>query len=145
MSRRKKNKLTRHQQAAGGSNNFSITQHRVSIGPIPDPETLTHYEQLLPGSAERIITRWEEQGKHRMALEKKVVNSGVMLAYFGLASAFILGLVGVAGGIWLIHEGKDGYGLAAIITSLGALGGVYIWGKSKQGEELRNKRAPFGR
>lgn len=80
-----------------------------------------------------------------MQLERTVVKSGVVLASFGLVSAFILGLVGVGGGIWLIHDGKDGYGLASIITALGGLAGVYMWGKKKQGEELSEKRDRMGR
>lgn len=78
-----------------------------------------------------------------MGLEKKVVNSGVILSFLGLLSGLVLGIMGIGGGVWLIHDGKDGYGFATIITALGGLAGVYIWGKSKQGQELREKRAPF--
>ncbi|MBI3794623.1 MAG: hypothetical protein HY280_07820 [Nitrospinae bacterium] len=80
-----------------------------------------------------------------MKLERDVIGSGIWLAYLGLLSAFVLGLVGVGGGIWLIHDGKDVYGLAASITALGTLAGVYIWGKSKQGKELQGKREIIGR
>jgi uncharacterized membrane protein len=48
-----------------------LTAH---IGPLPSPETLRQYEDLLPGTAERIISMAERQSAHRIDLESTVVR-----------------------------------------------------------------------
>lgn len=42
------------------------------LGPLPPPETLAQYEQVLPGSAERIMVMAENQAEHRQSLEETV-------------------------------------------------------------------------
>jgi len=39
-------------------------------GPIPPPETLSGYEEIVPGSAERIISNMMDESLHRRTLEK---------------------------------------------------------------------------
>lgn len=48
-------------------------------GPLPKPEDLAKYEQVLSGSADRIIRMAERQAEHRQKLEKVVVESNVTL------------------------------------------------------------------
>ena len=45
----------------------------------------------------------------------------------------------VSGGIYLSAHGVSGIGLAAIIAPLAALVGVFVYGKSEQKKELREK------
>ncbi len=40
-------------------------------GPLPHPEILEKFEQILPGSADRILKQAEAQTLHRIELEKK--------------------------------------------------------------------------
>ena len=40
-------------------------------GPLPPPEMLDQYEQILPGAAERLFTMVERQEEHRQALERE--------------------------------------------------------------------------
>ena len=42
------------------------------LGPLPPPEILAQYEQILPGSAERIMVMAENQAEHRQSLEETV-------------------------------------------------------------------------
>jgi hypothetical protein len=42
-----------------------------------------------------------------MALERIVVVDGSRRAYLGQAAAFILSLLTIGGGIWLVHNGHD--------------------------------------
>src|SRR5437762_1146766 len=41
----------------------SITRFR---GPLPHPDTMRAYDEIVKGSADRIITIFEEQSRHRM-------------------------------------------------------------------------------
>jgi hypothetical protein len=48
-------------------------------------------------------------------------------------------LVAIAGGIWLIHEGKSVTGLATIIADLGTLAAVFVYSRRKQARERTEK------
>ncbi|MGC2283668.1 MAG: DUF2335 domain-containing protein [Candidatus Acidiferrum sp.] len=112
-------------------------------GPLPPPEILEKYNQVMPGLAERIISMAEQQGKHRQGLERTVVESNAFVQKVGPFLGFVVAMTAVIGGIELVLRGKDGYGLAAIITALASLAGVFIYGKSKQRKDLDNKAQDF--
>lgn len=48
-------------------------------------------------------------------------------------------MTAILGGVYLIHDGKSAEGLASIIVALGGLTAVFIVGKIKQQNQLRNK------
>jgi uncharacterized membrane protein len=79
-----------------------ITRHR---GPLPDPETLAAYNQLITNGAERCMGLVEREAAHRHKQEDRIVsaNIGVMikgqwmglgLAFVALVAAVYLGLHG---------------------------------------------------
>ena len=109
-------------------------------GPLPPPETLAKYEQILPGSADRIIRMAEQQASHRQQLERVVIESNVSAQKWGLGCAFIIASGAICGGVWLSLKGLSGVGLAAIITALVALVAVFVYGKSSQRTELQQKK-----
>src|SRR5262249_35575316 len=74
--------------------------------PLPPPNMMQAYEEILPGSADRIIAMAERQSVHRQGMETNVVHSNSVTERRGQIFAFILGLVGLVGAIWLAHEGK---------------------------------------
>lgn len=43
-------------------------------GPIPPPDMLAHYEEVLPGAAERIITLAERQQDDRTRVNERVLD-----------------------------------------------------------------------
>jgi len=46
-------------------------------GPIPPPQVLKGYDQLIPGAADRILTMAENQSAHRRQMETKVVDGQI--------------------------------------------------------------------
>lgn len=114
-------------------------------GPLPPPEVLDKYNQVVPGLAERILTMAEQQSSHRQQLERTVVESNAFVQKLGPFFGFVVAMTAVVGGIILIEKGRDGYGLAAIITALASLAGVFIYGKTKQKSELEAKATDFVR
>lgn len=114
-------------------------------GPLPPPEILEKYNQVVPGLAERILSMAEQQSTHRQQLERTVVESNAFVQKLGPFFGFVIAMTAVVGGIILIEKGRDGYGLAAIITALASLTGVFMYGKSKQRKELETKAADFVR
>ena len=81
----------------------------------------------------------EQQAAHRQNLERAVILSNVTIQKWGLGSAFVLAMTAIGGGIWLSLNGMSGAGLTAIISALAALVGVFIYGKSGQKQELKEK------
>jgi uncharacterized membrane protein len=108
-------------------------------GPLPPPEYLAKYEQVLAGSANRIIRMAEQQSSHRQHLEKIAIESNADIQKWGLACAFIIAMTAIVGGIWLSFRGMSGAGLTSIITALAALVGVFVYGKHQQNAELKEK------
>lgn len=122
-----------------GSARFAIAASHFS-GPIPPPEMLRKYEEICPGSADRIIAMAENQSRHRQDLESKVVTSNCSNERLGMIFGFIVCVLAISVGAYLILHGKNTSGLVAIITAIAGPAGVFIWGKSRQKRELEHRR-----
>ncbi len=55
---------------------------------MPPAAELEAYERLVPGIAERLFARWEQEGEHRRALERLQVESQIASERLGLIYAF---------------------------------------------------------
>ena len=108
--------VTEHQQ--------SLTITRTWQGPLPDPESLAHYERVAPGAAERILAVFERQVKHRLSMEARDSKR----RDWGLALAFIVVILLVATGAWLVFLGHDWAGAAVIAIDVVGLAAVFITG-----------------
>ena len=85
----------------------------------------------------------EVQAAHRRALESRVIAENCVTERRGQVFAFTLTLVVILGGVWLIYHGRDVGGLTAILGALAGLVGVFVYGRRKDAEERRQKRADF--
>jgi uncharacterized membrane protein len=108
-------------------------------GPLPPPDALARYDQIVPGAAERIIAMAEKQAEHRQKLESTVVKGNTSSQTRGTWFAFIISMTAICGGIWLIHGGKSATGLATIITDLAALAAVFVYTRKRQNKERERK------
>ena len=76
----------------------------------------------------------EQDFRHEMARKEQEESRACLTyvatkTYIGQACAFILGMTGIGGGIYLLANDKETGGLAAIITTLVALVGAFIAGQ----------------
>lgn len=115
-------------------------EYREMSGPLPDPETLRGFEEVAPGSAERIISMAEKQHAHRIALESMVVTSDVRRSWWGLVAAVAtaFGFLAVALTLGLTgHETP-----AAVIggTTVVGIVGTFIYGTERRRSERAEKR-----
>lgn len=108
-------------------------------GPLPSPRTLAEYEAVHPGLVERIISAWESQSEHRQELEHVVIKSDAFAQRVGAVSGPVIALAAIGVGAWLIYQGRDPAGVALIVTGLGGLVSVFIYGKRSQRRELDEK------
>ena len=124
----------------------SVVQAQFSgtfSGPLPPPNVLTKYNEAVPDAAERILRMAEKQAEHRQGLETKAVASNTFNQTLGSIFAFILGLIAITGGIYLIATGKSTEGLTSIISSLTVLGGIFVFGRRQQSRERVEKAREF--
>ncbi len=127
---------------ASMSNRSAMTQMQVEqhfTGPLPPPEILAGYDEIVPGTAEKIIARFIEQGTHRMELEKVVVNGSNKRANWGLAAGFVIALTTIAGAVYAMSLGYDIAGAAVVIASLASLVGTFLYGTKSRRDERSEK------
>ena len=102
---------------------------------------LAQYNDVFPGCAERIVTMAENQASHRHRLESVVVQGNIAAEKRGQYFAFLLGAIAIVGGIYLIATGKEVAGYVSIISAIGGLSGVFVWGRIRQERERKKKEA----
>lgn len=52
-------------------------------GPLPAPEDLRAFNDIVPGGADRIIQRWEAESQHRHRFEERALGGALFLGYQG--------------------------------------------------------------
>ncbi len=139
MSSNSPTSLSPTQSVNSNSVTRTATFAEYSSGPIPDPERLAKYNEVLPGAADRILSMAENQSAHRQVLEKKIIHSDSFRATFGVICGLIITLVALACGTYLIINGHDWAGATIIITNLAVLVGVFIYGTQLRRNERQKK------
>ena len=99
-------------------------------GPIPPPNIIKGYEEILPGSADRIIAMAENQSKHRQKMEEIKFRSESRDGLLGIIFAFVLGIscIIVAAIIVILVPKSAGaiFGSLLGITGIGSIIATFI-------------------
>lgn len=121
------------------NNSVSVRRTELYAGPLPHPSMLEKFEQIIPGSADRILKQAEAQTQHRINMESKVVAADIFKSYLGLIFGFIIGLSGIGGGIYLATLGFDVFGPLLSGGTLVTIVTAFIYGTRSRKQE-REKR-----
>lgn len=122
-------------------NNNQVIEHReIFSGPIPHPQLLEQYERIVPGAAETIIKMASTQSEHRQYLEKKVISSDVVNSKIGLVFGFVIGMVGILSGVFVILMDHIFSGLLISGATLVSLVGTFVYGSQSRRRERGNRR-----
>ncbi len=124
------------------------TETRISAyqGPLPPPEILRELDDIVPGSPSRLFTLFEDQARHRMDLERRVVGSDIVQSRLGLLAGCLIALVISGEGAFLIWNGNSTEGLVALVTPIVGLVSIFFYGtKSRKDERLQKaeRQAPL--
>ena len=110
-------------------------------GPLPSPETLAAYADILPDAAERIMQMAEKEqsqqhniDNERIRLSESALNKKVNNERLGLIIAGLLGVLAMACGVTLIIVpfllSKEGGPSDATIKCISTICGLLLTGKS---------------
>lgn len=131
------------QQAVAQQNALQRGQLYAQVtmsGPLPPPQQLMGYEQVLPGSAERIIRMAEEQAAHRRGLETRGLDHMITRSNRGLTTARNIQIAFLGASVALILLGHDAAGTAIGTVDLVGMTTMFIYGAAS-GRSERLKRA----
>jgi len=133
------NQSIANKKAKNGATSVEVTT--AFQGPLPSPEILQGFENVLPGAAERIITMAEKEQANRHNIEQKLSIASILSIASGIACAFLS--VIIIG--FLIHQAiEKGDTVVAVTlssTSLVSVVSMFIWfrkEKIKQKNEEHN-------
>ena len=104
----------------------SVSIQHIS-GPLPSPDALAKYDQVVPGAAERIIKMAEQEAKHRQNEERKSHNAFITLTLMSpIFALIVIMLIG-----WLVYtcieKGYPKEGVAIAIGCMASVGGLFFW------------------
>jgi uncharacterized membrane protein len=124
---------------------FAMKVSRHS-GPLPDPESLRKYNEVVPGLAERMIAMVEKEGEHRRSeqskdgahrreMEGKVVKEGLNFPERGQWIGLGIAVFVISIGSYLILNGFPTQGTLIITTIVISLVGIFVLGKFFKNED----------
>lgn len=116
-----------------------IIAHEAFSGPYPHPKHLKGYEEILPGSAERIFNMTEAEMKHRHKMEEKVLDSAVGRDARGQILGVVSTLAALGAATYLSMNDHDGVAIT-IIGVIVAVTGIFVLRKYPLGRAKSEER-----
>ncbi len=113
-------------------------------GPIPSPDRFARYEQMVPGSADRILTMVEQQHSHKIKIQELLVNAAIQHEKLGMWRGFILALAVIISGALVILSGFSVAGFAFVTGPAIAIAGVFLYDRHSSRNEPRTKPEELG-
>lgn len=125
------------------SPNITVTHQETSFtGPIPPPEILARYSEVVPNGADRILRMAENQSNHRQEMESRYLRHEIVRSYMGVICGFFIGMTGILSSAYLVSQGHN---IAGTILGGGSLGGLVTaflkgYGSRREERERRDKQ-----
>lgn len=145
-SRQNSNALDTGDKVTRLDNNVPLAQRQLQMsvhkeykGPLPPPEQLQEFDNVVPGAANRIMTLMEEQARHRMHLEKTVIEGDNRRANWGVVIGAAVAVLGLVLSFIMVMSGFGIYGTIIGVLDLATLVGVFVYGTNSRRKERENK------
>ena len=102
-------------------------------GPLPPPAVLQHYNEVIPGAAERILVMAEQNASHRRDLELAALDAHRSEVRLGQWLGFGIGLASLAAAIIALVLGHPA--TAGVIGGTTVVGLVAVFVTGRMAEE----------
>ena len=107
-------------------------------GPMPPPDLLGRYEEICPGSADRMLRMAEDEAGHRRKIENAIVDAQIQNnrhqfseSRRGQLCALTITIAAIVAGVYTANQGHE---IAGSIIGVGGIGGIvtsFILGRHK--------------
>lgn len=115
-------------------------------GPIPPPDYLKGYKDVLPNAPERIFAMAEVQQKHRMAMEKMIVGRNLSLSERGQILGFVIVVFFLVAAVYLALNNHEKLACFIMGTTLLGVLVVFVLNKlpwfNKDNDEIETEDKP---
>lgn len=91
-----------------------LIKQEVFTGPLPPPQYLKMYNEIIPGSGERILSMAEKEMSHRHDVDDKCINSEFKLRSHAQYFTFFICLIIAVLGAYLCITGHNAQGFISI-------------------------------
>ena len=108
-----------------GRTEIEFVGQQLHVGPLPSPEMLARFGTVLPDLPARIVTMAEGNATDRWRNNRANRVGGIL----GLVFAFVIVMTALLGGFYIVSQGYDVAGIAAIVTAIGAPLGVFVYNR----------------
>ncbi|MET7661180.1 DUF2335 domain-containing protein [Streptomyces sp. NPDC005463] len=108
-----------------------MQRHR---GPLPDPQQLVEYENVLPGAADRIIAMAEREQRHRHDLQQAGLKQRFAITRNGQRSGLTALAIMAALAAYLGNIGHPGWAVVAGSLDIVAVVTIFVVGKRLGGD-----------
>jgi uncharacterized membrane protein len=114
---------------------------RSHSGPLPAPEDYREYENILPGSADRILKMAEEITYAHTADIKRQTDIEDRNSFWGLIFAFVIVIIVLGISFFSLLKGLNLVGFGIIVAELASLVIAFVYQfKSKKNRDSKSKR-----
>lgn len=110
----------------------SVSVTMMHAGPLPDPQSLSSYDQLIPNGADRIMKMAEKQQDHRMKIESTAIGRQTFQSFMGQVFGFLIGLAGIGSGTFLAYNGFTTVGTVIAGGTVVSLVSVFVIGRKSR-------------
>ena len=114
---------------------ISLSITRSFSGPLPPPELLQGYNEVVKGGAERIFSQFEKQSDHRIKLEAEVIPEQLNQSKRGQFFGFVLVVLCLICAMIALMNGYEVFAIVIASTTIVGLAGVFVVGKVIQSKK----------
>lgn len=98
---------------------------------------LRGYEDVLPGSAERILKMAENQSAHRIEMEKSVVGSDIKKSERGQLFGLIIAILGFIIAFILAILGRQAVAIVIAALDITSIVGLFVYGQIRKSNKRK--------
>lgn len=101
-------------------------------GPIPPPEILNGFNQIVPGAAERILVMAEENGRHQREMEKAALTFASDTVRRGQIYGLVIGILAFTTCLVALYLGSENTAMTIGGVTITGLVTVFVTNKFKK-------------
>lgn len=117
-----------------------VSYSQLRAGPLPDPETLKGYGEVLPGLPQTMADSYVAQGDHRRRMERWVILNDIIGSHLGTVVGGALAFVIVWRSTEAILQGHVWVGSGLVVGTLASMVYAFVKARKAQEKEVDRKR-----